>query len=142
MGDITRRKFGRLAALAGVVGVSGALTSCAAPATPPQSGPTETATPAPDTRARPIRLTQADVDRIIGDHAHTLLDHLRAKAPGRNYGIAVAFACPNRQFNRFYMYGTGAEQTPPTARTIFAIGSITKTFTAAPFANGVSTRPD
>jgi CubicO group peptidase (beta-lactamase class C family) len=82
------------------------------------------------------------LDRIIGDHARTLLEHLRSKAPGPDYAVAVAFAYPNHQFNPFYMYGTVAEKTPPTSRTIFAIGSITKTFTAALFANGVSMRPD
>jgi hypothetical protein len=32
------------------------------------------------------------VDRVIGQHANTLLDHRRASAPGLNYGVAVAFA--------------------------------------------------
>lgn len=82
------------------------------------------------------------MDRIIGNHANTLLDHLRARVPGLNYGVAVAFAYPNRQFNRFYMYGTVAEKAPPNERTIFGIASITKTFTAALFANGVSMQPD
>jgi CubicO group peptidase (beta-lactamase class C family) len=82
------------------------------------------------------------VDQIIGDQTHALLDQLRAKAPGRNYGVAAAFAYPNHQFNRFYMYGTVADQTPPTERTLFGIASITKTFTAALCANGVSMRPD
>ncbi len=160
MGGISRREFGRLVAEAGIVGVSAALAAgtpaCSSPATPPRSEPTGTTSPVPNPTptsgttpsttgaptTRPIRLTQADLDRIIGDRAQTLLGHLRAKAPGPNYGVAVAFAYPNHQFNRFYMYGTVAEQTPPTARTIFSIGSVTKTFTAALFANGVSTRPD
>jgi beta-lactamase class C len=91
-----------------------------------------------------IKLTQADLDRIIGDEANALLDALRSKnnQPGVNYGVAVAFAFPNHQFNPYYMHGSVADQTPPTARTIFAIGSITKTFTAAMFANGVFMRPD
>jgi CubicO group peptidase (beta-lactamase class C family) len=70
------------------------------------------------------------------------LDQLLAKAPGLNYGVAVTFAYPNHQFNRFYMYGTVGDQTPPTPRTLFGIASITKTFTATLFANGVSMRPD
>jgi CubicO group peptidase (beta-lactamase class C family) len=148
MGGISRRGLGRLAAEVGIFGLTGGLAggtaACSAPSTPPGSRPTQTTTPVPQTRTRtpPIKLTQADLDRIIGDHANKLLDHLRAKASGLNYGVAVAFAHPNHQFNRIYMYGTVADETPPTPRTIFAIGSITKTFTAALFANGVSTRPD
>lgn len=142
MGAITRREFGRFAAEVGALGVSGALTACGSPA-PPRSKPTAiTTTEDPQPRTRPTRLTQADLDRIIGDHAHTLLDRLRAKAPGPNYGAAVAFAYPHHQFNPFYMYGTVAEKTPPTERTIFGIASITKTLTAGLFANGVAARPD
>lgn len=147
MGGISRRGFGRIAADVGIFGLAGGLAgtaACSAPSTPPRSEPTQTTTPVPQTRTRTpaIKLTQADLDRIIGDHANKLLDHLRAKAGGPNYGVAVAFAYPNRKFNPFYMYDTVADQTPPTPRTIFSIGSITKTFTAALFANGVSTRPD
>jgi beta-lactamase class C len=142
MNGISRREFGRLAADVGMLGVAGTLAACGSPSAPPRAEPTETATPIPDTRTRPIRLTQADVDRIIGDHAHTLLDHLRSKASGPDYAVAVAFAYPNREFNRFYMYGSVAERTPPTPRTIFSIGSITKTFTATLFADGVAMRPD
>lgn len=145
MGGISRREFGRLSAQMGVLGISGALSACSAAqnpsAKPPgsQANPAATSTPSP---VRPIRLTQADVDRIIGDHANALLDKLRAKAPGRNYGVAVAFAYPNHGFHPFYMYGTVAERTPPTERTIFSAGSVTKTFNTALFANGVATRPD
>jgi beta-lactamase class C len=147
MGGISRRELGRLAAQVGTLGLTGGLAACGAPAAPPAQ-PNATTAPAaptpnhvPHTRT-PVRLTQADLDRIIGDHAHTLLDRLRAKAPGPNYAVAVAFAYPDHQFDRFYMYGSVAENTPPTARTIFGIGSITKTFTAALFANGVAMRSD
>lgn len=145
MGGISRRGFGRLAAQAGVLGISGALSSCSEPANPAakppgsQPNPTASSTPAP---TRPIRLTQDDLDRIIGEQANALLDNLRAKAPGRNYGVAAAFAYPNHGFHPFYMYGTVADRTPPTERTIFSVGSVTKTFNAALFANGVATRPD
>jgi CubicO group peptidase (beta-lactamase class C family) len=144
MRDMSRRNFGRLATQVGVLGVTGCAVACGSPSPPEHTLPTETATPNPDARVRPIKLTQADLDRIIGDQANMLLDNLRAKTnqPGRNYGVAVAFAYPNQQFNPYYMYGTVADQTPPTERTIFAIGSITKTFTAALFANGVFARPD
>ncbi|KZS76292.1 hypothetical protein A4G26_21950 [Mycobacterium kansasii] len=140
MSVFSRREFGRLATHVGVAGVSGALIACGAGPTPRRPDPTTTAKP--ETRGRPIRPTQSDVDRIIGDHAQTLLDHLRARAPGRDYGVAVAFAYPNRDFKPFYMYGTVAENNPPTERTIFSIGSVTKTFTAALFATGVAMRPD
>jgi CubicO group peptidase (beta-lactamase class C family) len=144
--SISRREFGRLATEAAMLGLTGTMAACGAPSTPSRSQPTASTAPTPgqvlDSRTRPIKLTQADVDRIIGDHAHTLLEHLRSRAPGPHYGVAVAFAYPHHQFNPFYMYGTVAEKIPPTSRTIFAIGSITKTFTAALFANGVSMRPD
>lgn len=146
MVGFSRREFARLAARVGTAGLTGGLAACDTPPPPPRAQPTAATAPAPDhpahPRARPIRLTQADLDRIIGDHAHTLLDHLRAKAPGPNYAVAVAFAYPDHGFDRFYMYGSVADNTPPTPRTVFAIGSITKTFTAALFANGVATRPD
>ncbi len=86
MGGIPRREFGRLASETGILGLTGTPAACGAQPAPPSSEPTKTATPVPDTRTRPIKLTQKDVDRIIGDHAHTLLDHLRAKTPGPNYG--------------------------------------------------------
>jgi beta-lactamase class C len=123
----------------GVLGL-GATAACGS-STPPEQ--TETANPRPDARTRPIRLTQADLNRIIGNHAQTLLENLHSKSnqPAANYGVAVAFAYPNRQFNPYYMYGTVADQTPPTPRTLFCIGSITKTFTTALFANGVVTNP-
>jgi beta-lactamase class C len=140
MSGMSRREFGRLAAGMGVLGLGGAAVACGGPSTAPEQ--TETANPGLDARTRPIRLTQADVDRIIGNQANTLLDNLRSKTSGVNYGVAVAFAYPNRQFNPYYMYGTVADQTPPTPRTLFAIGSITKTFTTALFANGVVTHPD
>ncbi|WP_188112937.1 serine hydrolase domain-containing protein [Mycobacterium simiae] len=54
----------------------------------------------------------------------------------------MAFAYPHQQFKPYYLYGTVTDQTPPTERTMFSIGSVTKTFTAALFANGVSLRPD
>jgi CubicO group peptidase (beta-lactamase class C family) len=122
MSAMSRRQFARLAAGVGVLGLGGTV---------------------PAARAQPIRLTQADVNRIIGNHAHTLLDSLHSKTnqPGANYGLAVAFAYPNHQFNPYYMFGTVADQTPPTPRTLFAIGSVTKTFTTALFANGVVTNP-
>lgn len=122
MSGMSRRQFGRIAAGAGVLGLGGTL---------------------PDARAQPNRLTQADLNRIIGNHAHTLLNDLHAKTnqPGANYGLAVTFAYPNHQFNPYYMFGTVADQTPPTPRTLFAIGSLTKTFTTALFANGVVTNP-
>jgi len=140
MGGMTRREFGRLAAGVGLLGAGAPATACGQ-ATPPEQ--TETANPVRDATTRPIRLTQADLNRIIGNHAQTLLANLHAKTnqPGANYGVAVAFAYPNRQFNPYYMYGTVADQTPPTPRTLFCIGSITKTFTTALFANGVVTNP-
>lgn len=138
MSGMSRREFGRLAAGIGVLGLGGAAAACG-PSAPPEQ--TETATPVPDARTQPIRLTQADLDRIIGNQANTLLQRLQAKTPGVDYGVAVAFAYPNHQFNPYYMYGTVAPQTPPTPRTLFAIGSITKTFTTAMFANGVVTNP-
>ena len=140
MSGISRREFGRLAAGVGVLGLGATAVACGAPTAPEQ---TETATPVPDARTGPIRLTQADLDRIIGNHAHTLLDNLHSKTnqPGANYGIAVTFAYPDHQFNPYYNYGTVADQTPPTPRTLFCIGSITKTFTTALFANGVVTNP-
>ncbi|UGT92765.1 hypothetical protein [Mycobacterium ostraviense] len=46
---------------------------------------------------------------------------MRVRAPGRDYGVAVAFAYPNGAFKPFYMYGTVAENNPPTERTIFSI---------------------
>jgi beta-lactamase class C len=144
MRGVSRREFARVAAGVGILGLGGAAAACGAPPATKPSEQTETATPAPDARAKPIKLTQADLDRVIGDQANTLLDRLRSKTnqPGVNYGIAVAFAYPSHQFNPFYMYGTVADQTPPTERTIFAIGSITKTLTAALFANGAFMRPD
>ena len=83
MGGMTRREFTRLTAELGALGVSGALTACGA--TPPPSGPASGpagTSPAPQNRARPVRLTQADVDRIIGDHANRLLDRLQL-GPGQ-----------------------------------------------------------
>ncbi len=140
MRGLSRREFGRFAAGVGVLGLGATAAACG-PSTPPEQ--TETANPAPEATTRPIRLTQADLNRIIGNHANTLLDNLHTKTnqPGANYGVAVAFAYPNRQFNPYYMYGTVADQTPPTPRTLFCIGSITKTFTTALFANGVVTNP-
>src|ERR1700757_3982452 len=140
MSGISRREFGRLAAGVGVLGLGATAVACGPPTAPEQ---TETATPVPDARTGPIRLTQADLDRIIGNHAHTLLDNLHSKTnqPGANYGIAVTFAYPDHQFNPYYNYGTVADQTPPTPRTLFCIGSITKTFATALFANGVVTNP-
>lgn len=122
MSGLSRRRFGKLAGGVGVLGLGGTV---------------------PDARTQPIRLTQADLNRIIGNHARTLLENLHSKSnqPGANYGVAVTFAYPNQQFNPYYMYGTVADQTPPTPRTLFAIGSITKTFTTALFANGVVTNP-
>lgn len=142
MTAVSRRDFGRLAAQAAILSVTGAAVACSSPRQ--QTEPTESATPQFDARLKPIRLTQADLDRIIGNQANMLLDALRSKTeqPGKNYGVAVAFAYPNHQFNPYYMYGTVADQTPPDERTIFGIGSITKTFTAALFANGVFTHPD
>lgn len=144
MRSMSRRGFAGLAARVGVLGIGGTAVACAAPPGPKPSEPTQTATVAPDAPARPIKLTQEDLDRIIGGQANALLDKLRSKTnrPDVNYGVAVAFAYPNQQFNPFYMYGTVADQTPPTERTIFAIGSITKTFTSALFANGTFMRPD
>jgi CubicO group peptidase (beta-lactamase class C family) len=141
MDGISRRQFGRFAAGVGALGLTGA-GACTAQRSSQPPEQTETANPGLDARTRPIRLTQAQLDRIIGNQANTLLDNLRAKTPASNYGLAVAFAYPNHQFNPYYMYGTVADQGPPTPRTIYAIGSITKTFTAAMFANGVVTRPD
>ncbi|ORB83323.1 hypothetical protein B1987_05190 [Mycobacterium kansasii] len=140
MGAFSRREFARLAAHVSVGGVGGALIACGGAPAPRRSDPATTAKP--ETGTRPIRLTQSGVDRIIGEHARTLLDRLRARAPGRDYGVAVAFAYPNREFKPFYMYGTVGESNPPTEKTIFSIGSVTKTFTAALFATGVSLRPD
>ena len=144
MRGMSRREFARIAAGAGVLGIGGTAVACATPPGPKPSEQTPTASVAPDVRIRPIKLTQADLDRIIGDRANALLDSLRSKTnqPGVNYGVAVAFAYPKHQFNPFYMYGAVADQMPPTERTIFAIGSITKTFTAALFANGAFMRPD
>jgi beta-lactamase class C len=140
---MSRRDLGRLAGL-GILGVTGAAVACGAPSPSQNTLPTATATPRPDARVKSIKLNQSDLDRIIGDQANALLDNLRSKTnqPGRNYGVAVAFAYPNHQFQPYYMYGAVADGTPPTERTIFAIGSITKTFTAALFANGVFARPD
>jgi CubicO group peptidase (beta-lactamase class C family) len=122
MSEMSRRRFGKLAGGVGVLSLGGTV---------------------PDARTQPIRLTQADLNRIIGNHAQTLLKNLHSKSnqPGANYGVAVTFAYPNQQFNPYYMFGTVADQTPPTQRTLFAIGSITKTFTTALFANGVVTNP-
>jgi CubicO group peptidase (beta-lactamase class C family) len=144
MSAMSRRDFARLAAGVGIISLGGSAVACAAKPGPQRAEQTQTATPTPDARTRPIKLTQADLDRIIGGQANTLLDSLRSKTnqPGVNYGVAVAFAYPNHQFSPFYVYGTVADQTPPTERTIFAIGSITKTFTAALFANGAFMRPD
>ncbi|MGH3596176.1 MAG: serine hydrolase domain-containing protein, partial [Mycobacterium sp.] len=136
---MSRREFGRLAAGVGVLGLGGAAAACGGPSSAPEQ--TETATPVPDARTQPISLTQADLDQIIGNHANTLLNNLQSKTPGVNYGVAVTFAYPNHQFNPYYMYGTVGGQAPPTPRTLFAIGSITKTFTTAMFANGVVTNP-
>jgi beta-lactamase class C len=122
MSGISRRTFGRLAAGVGILGIGG----------PAVAG----ATPAATT------LTQADLDRIIGGQANTLLGRLRSTQAGVNYAVAVAFAYPNQGFNPFYMYGDVGAQTPPTERTLFAIGSLTKTFTAALFANGAFMRND
>jgi CubicO group peptidase (beta-lactamase class C family) len=140
MSGISRREFGRFAAGVGVLGLGATAAACG-PSTPPEQ--TQTANPLPYATSRPIRLTQVDLNRIIGNHANTLLDNLHSKTnqPGANYGVAVTFAYPNHQFNPYYMYGTVAEQTPPTPRTLFCIGSITKTFTTALFANGVVTNP-
>ena len=105
MSGMSRRQFGRVAAGVGVLGLGGPAAACA-PATAPKR--TETATPVlVDARTQPIRLTQADLNRIIGNHAHTLLDDLHAKTnqPGANYAVAVAFAYPNHQFNPYYMFG-------------------------------------
>ncbi|MDT5279458.1 MAG: hypothetical protein QOJ20_653 [Mycobacterium sp.] len=144
MRGMSRREFARLAARVGVLGIGGTAVACTAPPGSKPAEQTQTATVAPDPPAGPIKLTQEDLDRIIGDQANALLESLRSKTnlPGVNYGVAVAFAYPNQQFNPFYMYGTVADQTPPTERTIFAIGSITKTFTAALFAKGAFMRPD
>lgn len=141
MSGMSRRQFGRLAAGVGVLGFGGPAVACG-PVTAPEQ--IETATPLLiDAPTRPIRLTQADLDRIIGNQAHALVNDLHSKTnqPGANYGLAVAFAYPNHQFNPYYMFGTVADQTPPTPRTLFAIGSVTKTFTTALFANGVVTNP-
>ncbi len=96
MNDISRREFGRFAAEVGTLGLTGTLAACGAPSTPPRAEPAATTPPTPnrtpDTRTRRTKLTQADLDRIIGDHAHTLLDHLRSRAPGPTQeplGIAI-----------------------------------------------------
>jgi CubicO group peptidase (beta-lactamase class C family) len=140
MRDVSRREFGRLTAGLGILGAGGVACGNSQDNKPPTQSPSDTL----DARTKPIRLTQTNLDQIIGNQANNLLDTLRSKTnqPGNNYAVAVTFACPNRQFNPFYMYGNVAANTPPNERTIFAIGSITKTFTTALFANGVFMRPD
>src|ERR1700731_4959233 len=93
MSGISRREFGRLAAGLGVLGLGATAVACG-PSTPPEQ--TETAAPVPDARTRPIRLTQADLNRIIGNHAHTLLDNLHSKTnkPGATYGTAAPLPSP------------------------------------------------
>jgi hypothetical protein len=63
VGDISRRDFARFAASEDMLGVSGTLSACGAPThspAPARSEPTKSATPTPDNRSRPIKLTQAD----------------------------------------------------------------------------------
>lgn len=149
MDGISRRHFGRMAAGVGILGLGGSIAACGGRTQQPQtarqtSQQTQSAAAATGPGTRPINLTQADLDTIIGDQANALLNQLRSRAaqPAANFAVAVAFASPNHQFNPFYMYGTVADQTPPNERTIYAVGSITKTFTAALFANGTFMRPD
>jgi CubicO group peptidase (beta-lactamase class C family) len=124
MSGMSRRTFGHLAAGLSVLGLGGYAANAA-----PGAG---------------TRLTQAQLDGIIGRQANILLNRLRSAnhQPDVGYAVAVAFACPNQTFNPYYMYGDVGGQTPPNERSLFAIGSLTKTFTAALFANGAFMRSD
>jgi hypothetical protein len=110
MSAMSPRTFGRLAAGVGIPGVGGTDIANATP-------------------GNATRLTQVDLDRIIGGQANTLLNRLRStdQQSAVNYAVGVAFAYPNQTFNPFYLYGDAAAQTPPTERTLFVNGHLLKT---------------
>ena len=62
MDAMSRRDFGRLAAGVGMFGVAGTLAACGTPPTPPRAERTETATPIPDNRTRPINRLHTSAD--------------------------------------------------------------------------------
>jgi CubicO group peptidase (beta-lactamase class C family) len=89
-----------------------------------------------------MSLKQSDLNDVIAEQSALLMDSLRSRTnrAGENYGVAVAFAAPNYALDPFYFLGD--HEWTPTKDSIFAIGSVTKTFTATLFANGVARWPD
>jgi CubicO group peptidase (beta-lactamase class C family) len=89
-------------------------------------------------RSSRMPITYETVKAIIDKQATALKEALDAST-GAQCGVAVAFYYPgNSVIPSFYCYGSAnSAGDPVTKTTIFAIGSVTKTFTATLLANAV-----
>lgn len=71
------------------------------------------------------------VQAIVDSNCNTLLDQLQHAHPGAAVGISVALYYPgNTAVPGFFPYGQAAPGTAITPDTVYAIGSVTKVFTA------------
>jgi|SRR5262245_16744109 len=86
-----------------------------------------------------MALSQQVITDTISSNAMELIKTLERLTPGESYGVAVAFVSLTGSYQRYYFYGSAdANGTPVTKETIFAIGSLTKPFTATLLAYSVS----
>jgi CubicO group peptidase (beta-lactamase class C family) len=85
-----------------------------------------------------MSITPAFVTSTIDCQAKALVDALNSNMNAQ-CGVAVAFCYPGQDFEPYYNCGYADGTTKVTEATIFGIGSVTKTFTAALLANAVLT---
>ena len=76
--------------------------------------------------------TTVAVRNIVNSHCRTLLKALRTHHPNAEVGISVALFYPsNPSVPSFFKYGSAGPGIEITPETVYAIGSVTKVFTAA-----------
>ena len=76
--------------------------------------------------------TPLTVQNIVNSHCGTLLKALQTRHPGADVGISVALYYPaNPSVPSFFKYGSAGPGIKITPETVYAIGSVTKVFTAA-----------
>ena len=77
--------------------------------------------------------TSSAVKSIVNSSCDTLLKDLQVRHPGADVGISVALFYPgNSEVPEFFGYGTARRGgARVTAETVYAIGSVTKVFTAS-----------
>jgi beta-lactamase class C len=76
--------------------------------------------------------TTSAVESIINSHCEALLKEMQDQHSEADVGISVALFYPgNSDVPGFFGYGAAGPNSKPTTDTVYAIGSVTKVFTAS-----------